>query len=113
LYLRIGEVARLLEVKPHVIRFWETEFKSVRPRKSQSGQRVFSRRDFERLALIKNLLYVQGYTIDGARKHLRAKGFEPDDADSPELSRLDNVRGALVAARTRLTALLASLDATG
>jgi DNA-binding transcriptional MerR regulator len=80
LYFRIGEVARLLEVKPHVIRFWEKEFKSLRPKKSAAGQRIFSRKDVERLVAIKHLLYVERYTIDGARKHMREKGFEPDEA---------------------------------
>ena len=55
-YFRIGEVARLLGVATHVIRFWETEFTAVRPQKSTSGQRVYTRRDVERLAAIKRLL---------------------------------------------------------
>jgi DNA-binding transcriptional MerR regulator len=111
LYFRIGEVARLLEVKPHVIRFWEKEFKSLRPKKSAAGQRIFSRKDVERLVAIKHLLYEQGFTIDGARKHLREKGFEPDTAREEEVARVDHMRERLVAARSRLTALLAALDA--
>lgn len=110
LYFRIGEVARLLEVKPHVIRFWEKEFKSLRPKKSAAGQRIFSRKDVERLVAIKHLLYEERYTIDGARKHLREKGFEPDEAADLEASRVETLRERLTAVRSRLTALLASLD---
>src|SRR5262245_10537929 len=92
LYFRIGEVARLLEVKPHVIRFWEKEFKSLRPKKSAAGQRIFSRKDVERLVAIKHLLYEERYTIDGARKHLRDKGFEPDEEAARDASRTDVLR---------------------
>ena len=112
LYFRIGEVARLLDVKPHVIRFWEKEFKSLRPKKSAAGQRIFSRKDVERLDAIRHLLYQQGYTIDGARKHLREKGFEPEEVPAPdEVSRGEAVRERLLAARSRLTSFLAALDA--
>src|SRR5262249_37265880 len=111
LYFRIGEVARLLEVKPHVIRFWEKEFKSLRPKKSAAGQRIFYRRDVERLVAIKQLLYEERYTIDGARKHLREKGFEPADEPDLEAIRIDALRDGLVAVRSRLVALLSALDA--
>jgi DNA-binding transcriptional MerR regulator len=111
MYLRIGEVARLLEVKPHVIRFWESEFKSLRPRKSSTGQRVFSRRDVERLTMIKHLLYSQGFTIDGARRHLRARGFEPEEEGSAEVTRPHALREGLLAVRARLVATLATIDA--
>src|SRR5215216_3921981 len=104
LYFRIGEVARLLEVKPHVIRFWEKEFKSLRPKKSAAGQRIFSRKDVERLVAIKHLLYEERYTIDGARKHLREKGFEPDEAAEAEASRTESLRDGLTSARNRLAA---------
>src|SRR5260221_7122696 len=107
LYLRIGEVARLLDVKPHVIRFWEKEFKSLRPAKSAKGQRVFNRKDVQRLVAIKDLLYSQGFTIDGARKHLRTKGFEPSAPDEPETSRAEANRQGLLSVRERLTAMLA------
>lgn len=76
LFFRIGETARILEIKPHVIRYWETEFRSIRPAKSRSGQRVYSRRDVEVLALVRHLLHDLRYTIDGARKVLRERGIE-------------------------------------
>src|SRR4051812_15877357 len=111
LYLRIGEVARVLSVKPHVIRFWEKEFKSLRPKKSATGQRIFSRKDVERLVAIKHLLYEEGYTIEGARARLRAKGFEPDEAATVETARVETIREGLTHTRERLVALLATLEA--
>jgi DNA-binding transcriptional MerR regulator len=74
LWFRIGAVAQTVGVKPHVIRFWETEFKRwVRPERSSRGQRVYSRRDVERLVRIRDLLHVEGYTIRGAKRRLLAE----------------------------------------
>jgi DNA-binding transcriptional MerR regulator len=72
-FFRIGDVSELVGVEPHVLRYWETEFRSIRPRKSRKGQRVYSRRDVELLTKIRHLLYIEGYTIDGARRRLRTK----------------------------------------
>ncbi len=71
LFFRIGEVAELLDVKTYVLRFWETEFKMVHPSKSRSGQRVYRKKDVEVLLLIKHLLYVERFSIEGARKRLK------------------------------------------
>src|SRR3989344_2222168 len=71
LFFRIGDVADLLEVKPYVLRYWETEFPFLSPNKSQSGQRIYRRVDVETLALIKHLLYHERYSIEGARKRDR------------------------------------------
>lgn len=71
LYFRIGEVADLLAVKPYVLRYWETEFPDIKPSKSKSGQRLYKRRDVEMLVRIKDLLYRDRFTINGARKKLR------------------------------------------
>jgi DNA-binding transcriptional MerR regulator len=71
LYYRIGEVSRLVGVAPHVLRYWETEFRTVRPQKSSHGQRVYSKKDVQKLLTIKDLLKSQGFTIEGARKRLR------------------------------------------
>ena len=67
---KIGEVARLLEVEPYVLRYWETEFKQLSPDKSRSGQRIYKRSDIEDLTAIRELLYVEQYTIAGARRQL-------------------------------------------
>ncbi len=73
LYFRIGEVARLAGIKPYVLRFWETEFSALGPRKSGAGHRLYRRKDVEMVLEIKRLLYGQRFTIEGARKFLEAK----------------------------------------
>ena len=77
LYFRIGEVAGLVGVEPHVLRYWEREFRSIRPSKSAKGQRVYSRRDVENLLRVRDLLYAEGFTIAGAKKKLQRSGAEP------------------------------------
>lgn len=69
-FLKIGEVAKLLEVKPHVLRYWESEFPSLKPKKNPSGQRIYAKADIEAIVEIQNLLYNQRYTISGAKKML-------------------------------------------
>src|SRR6266571_1130857 len=71
LYFRIGEVARLCHLPAYVLRFWETEFPQLKPVKSSTGQRMYRRKDVENVLRIKQLLYEQGFTIAGARQHLR------------------------------------------
>jgi DNA-binding transcriptional MerR regulator len=70
LYFRIGEVARLAGIKPYVLRFWETEFNGLGPKKSGTGHRLYRRKDVELVLEIKRLLYEQRFTIEGARKLL-------------------------------------------
>ena len=71
LYFRIGEVSDLVGVKPYVLRYWESEFPDIKPSKSKSGQRLYKRRDVELLLKIKELLYEERFTINGARKRLK------------------------------------------
>ena len=71
LYFRIGEVARLCDLPAYVLRFWETEFPQLSPKKSSKGQRLYRQRDVEHLVRIKKLLYEEGFTIAGARQHLK------------------------------------------
>jgi DNA-binding transcriptional MerR regulator len=71
LYFRIGDVAELAGVKPYVLRYWESEFPMISPTKSGTGQRVYRRGDVETVLIIKHLLYVERYSIEGARKRLR------------------------------------------
>ena len=73
LYFRIGEVARLAGIKPYVLRFWESEFGGLGPKKSGSGHRLYRRKDVEMVLEIKRLLYDRRYTIEGARKVLETK----------------------------------------
>ncbi|OHE55696.1 MAG: hypothetical protein A2Z47_05085 [Thermodesulfovibrio sp. RBG_19FT_COMBO_42_12] len=70
LFYRIGEVSRIVGVEPYVLRYWETEFPFLKPRKNKSGQRVYIKRDVELLLNIRRLLYQERYTIEGVRKRL-------------------------------------------
>ena len=71
LYFKIGEVSRILQVKPYVLRYWETEFEVLKPGKAPSRHRLYKRKDVELLLEIKRLLYAEGFTIEGARKKLK------------------------------------------
>ena len=84
LYFRIGEVSRLAGIKPYVLRFWETEFSSLGPKKSGKGHRLYRRKDVELVLEIKRLLYEKRYTIEGARKYLdtRTRETGPRQADA-------------------------------
>jgi DNA-binding transcriptional MerR regulator len=73
LYFRIGEVAKLAGIKPYVLRFWESEFGGLGPKKSGTGHRLYRRKDVELVLEIKRLLYEKRFTIEGARKVLEAK----------------------------------------
>jgi DNA-binding transcriptional MerR regulator len=70
LFFRIGEVSGLLGLEPYVLRYWETEFPSLAPKKSGTGHRLYRRKDVELLLKIKHLLYERRFTIDGARQYL-------------------------------------------
>ena len=73
LYFRIGEVGSLLNLEPYVLRYWESEFPSLAPKKSASGHRLYRRKDVELLLKIKHLLYEKRYTIDGAKQFLQTE----------------------------------------
>jgi DNA-binding transcriptional MerR regulator len=73
---RIGEVSRLTATKPFVLRYWETEFPMLQPVKSPKGHRLYRREDIDTVFTIKRLLYNDGFTIAGARRHLREQGPE-------------------------------------
>lgn len=83
-YFRIGEVSDLVGVEPHVLRYWESEFSVIRPRRAKSNQRLYRRQDVENLLLVKTLLHRQGYTISGARKLLKSQGAVEGVADQEE-----------------------------
>ena len=69
-YFSIGEVCALADLKPHVLRYWETQFRVLSPAKNRSGNRVYARREVELVLLVKKLLYTEKYTVDGARQKL-------------------------------------------
>jgi DNA-binding transcriptional MerR regulator len=75
-YFKIGEVSKIAGVPTHVLRFWESEFPKINPRRTASGQRLYTRKDVELVLEIKTLLYQRRFTIDGARQHLRLRSAE-------------------------------------
>jgi DNA-binding transcriptional MerR regulator len=111
LYFRIGEVASIVGVEPHVLRYWESEFRSIRPQKSAKGQRIYSRRDVETLQKVKELLYAHRFTIAGAKRKLREGGVEPPAPESvASMADLARVKERLEGARTEALAFLGELD---
>jgi DNA-binding transcriptional MerR regulator len=109
-YYRIGEVSRITGVKPHVLRYWESEFRWMTPAKSRSRQRLYRKRDIEIIRLLKRLLYDERFTIAGARKRLKEMGIDRalDDReldrsirDDPQ-SEMRRIRGELAAIRAML-----------
>lgn len=83
-YYSIGEVCELVDVKPHVLRYWETQFPSLNPSKNRSGNRVYRRKEIKLILLVKHLLYKEKYTIEGARKRidqLRRGGGLPEASE--------------------------------
>ena len=97
LAFKIGEVADLLDVKPHVLRYWQSEFKELKPKKASNNQRMYSKKDVETCFVIRKLLYRDRFSIEGAKKALvgvqKSKAQPKDTAmDSTQiLDRLDNV----------------------
>jgi DNA-binding transcriptional MerR regulator len=77
LYYSITEVSELTSVKPHVLRYWETEFKALRPKKNRAGNRTYRATDINVIQLIKRLLYEEGFTIAGAKKKLLESKSNP------------------------------------
>lgn len=132
-FYRIGEVARIVGVQPHVLRYWESEFRTIRPEKSSTGQRVYSRRDVEKLLTVKDLLKNQGFSIAGARRRLNASGAlvtetsravlaatssasERDESLAPmgaRRSETKTLRRALVRLRQQLVELLTEFEPAG
>ncbi len=106
-YYRIGEVAKHTGLKPYVLRFWETEFKMMLPPKSRSRQRMYRRREIEMILTIKELLYTERFTIEGARKRLveivRGRRSEVQGLGSPTKRDLGRIRNELSELRELLT----------
>lgn len=72
-FYSIGDVCEMLELKPHVLRYWESQFKVLSPNKNRSGNRVYTRRELEFVQLVKHLLYTEKYTVEGARQQLESR----------------------------------------
>jgi len=99
LYFRIGEVSKIVKLPTYVLRFWETEFSRMRPKRTSSGQRLYTRKDIELILKIKNLLYEKKFTIQGARRHLAAKTGKKD---TPIKQHLKDMRSELKSIRDLL-----------
>lgn len=84
LYFKIGEVAEIVGVETYVLRFWETEFSGLAPKKTDSGHRLYRRKDVEKVVRIKELLHGKGFTIAGARKRLSEHNVDPDARDTAD-----------------------------
>jgi DNA-binding transcriptional MerR regulator len=104
--LKIGEAARLLEVEAYVLRFWETQFPGLRPNHTESKHRLYDDQDIQTLRLIKQLLYEEGFTIEGARKRIKELNSEPEPG--PALAASPPVAGA--PARQALLAIRRDLE---
>ena len=84
LYFKIGEVAKMADVPTHVLRYWESEFSAIKPKRANSKQRLYRRQDVELILTIKELLHNQGYTIAGARKLIQSGGKIPEAVKKKE-----------------------------
>ena len=117
LYFKIGDVARICQVEPHVLRFWETQFPQLKPNKSGSGQRLYRRRDVEIALAIKQLVHDEGFTLSGARQALqrapRSSAPQPRLSPSPasETKPPESVIAAIGAVRAELREIASLLAA--
>jgi len=111
LFFRIGEVADIVGVKPHVLRYWESEFKVLKPMKTRGSHRQYRRRDVELAMRIKQLLHDEGFTIAGAKKRMRELGEHKRGAELPERANREvELRAALLGVREELSGLLQKMD---
>jgi DNA-binding transcriptional MerR regulator len=97
-YFKIGEVSHIADVPAYVLRFWETEFKQIKPKRTDAGQRLYRKQDVALVLRIKRLLYDRKFTIEGARQHLKkrtGKSVEP----TPALPGIDEIRAELIRIR--------------
>lgn len=111
LFFKIGEVADIVGVKPHALRYWETEFAALRPKKTRGAHRQYGRKDVELAMLIKRLLHDEGYTIPGARKRIREMGrHQRSSPPEPKAAREVSLRAELLGLRQQLSALQAEFE---
>jgi len=116
IYFRIGEVSHLVGVDTHVLRYWESEFALIKPFRGPSKQRLYRQQDVHNLLRIKQLLHDEGYTISGARKHLRQFGFDRQQAAAASNTPIIPGRHAdgslLIWVKQELREILTQLDST-
>lgn len=105
---KIGEVCKIADVQPYVLRYWETEFPALAPNKSGGGQRLYSQREIDTILRIKQLLYSEGFTIAGAKKKLEGESESP--ATPTHAAPASELTKALLHVKNELTAILRMLD---
>lgn len=99
-YFKIGEVSDIADVPAYVLRFWETEFKQIKPKRTRAGQRLYRKQDVALVLRIKHLLYDRKYTIEGARQHLKHKSATTAAmAPVTPLSEIAEIRAELIRLR--------------
>ncbi|MFH2218252.1 MAG: MerR family transcriptional regulator [Pseudomonadota bacterium] len=101
LYFKIGEVSSIAGLPAYVLRFWESEFNRIKPKRTPSGQRLYRKKDVELILKIKHLLYEKKFTIQGARQHLTAKTTEKTKTSAEPA--LEEIRRELERIRDLLT----------
>ena len=109
LFYKIGEVSKITGVESYVLRYWETEFPFLRPRKNKSGQRVYIKKDLEMILQLKKMLYQERYTIEGVRKKFgetTQKISEPKTIPTTQIKDSQSPAGALEFAKKRLRDIL-------
>ena len=98
-FFSIGEVCALTDLKPHVLRYWESQFRFLNPAKNRSGNRVYQRKEIELIMLVKHLLYTEKYTIDGARQkvddHRRGGALRAASRAALDLEMVESVEDEL------------------
>ena len=109
LFYKIGEVSKIADVEPYVLRYWETEFPFLKPRKSKSGQRIYVRKDLDLIFQIKDLLYSERFTIEGVRKRLGEGGHVKSASVRVEKKNVSSSE-AIETIKARLRDILKQLD---
>lgn len=104
-YFKIGEVSDIADVPAYVLRFWETEFKQIKPKRTRAGQRLYRKQDVALVLRIKHLLYDRKFTIEGARQHLKHKSATTAEmAPATPLSEIAEIRAELIRLRDLIDA---------
>jgi DNA-binding transcriptional MerR regulator len=112
LFYKIGEVSRIAAVESYVLRYWETEFPFLKPRKNKSGQRVYTKKDLEIILLLKKMLYQERFTIEGVRKKFSEgimKSSEPKVVSSSSLKYSQDPAGVVEFVKKRLGDILSQI----
>lgn len=110
LYFRIGEVGKIAEVPTYVLRFWESEFPTIKPKRTESGQRLYRKADVELILDIKHLLHDRKFTIKGAKQHLKAKRHQRSHTAEQSKTKPQDKQSIIQTIRSELQAIRTLLD---